>query len=151
MAMRAAGHSQSILVLQFMKSDDSTGELAGCRALGIEVKQVGLGFVPPKDNPAYPDHQRAAEAGFEQAVRVMQSGEYDLLVLDEICGAVARGFLDEATVVNAIRESSADINIVLTGRNATTAMIELADTVTEMLPHKHALEAGIPARKGVEY
>jgi len=151
MALRAAGHDQRILVLQFLKSDDSTGELVGCKQLGIEVKQVGRGFVPKKDNPAYRDHQKAAEAGFEQAINAMQGGEYDLLVLDEICGTVALGLLDEDVVLNAIRESSDLINVVLTGRNASPPMIELADTVSEMVPHKHALEAGKPAREGVEF
>lgn len=151
MALRAAGHGQRILVLQFLKSDDSTGELVGCQQLGIEVKQVGRGFVPKKDNPAYLDHQKAAEAGFEQAVKAMKVGDIDLLVLDEICGTVALGLLDEQSVLTAIRESSDGINVVLTGRNATVGMIELADTVSEMVPHKHALEAGIPAREGVEF
>lgn len=151
MAMRAAGHDQRILVLQFLKSDDSTGELVGCKKLGIDVRQVGLGFVPKKDNPAYLDHQKAAEAGFEQAVKALQGGEIDLLVLDEICGTVALGLLDEKNVLDAICESSDGINVVLTGRNATAGMIELADTVSEMVPHKHALEAGVPAREGVEF
>ncbi len=79
----------------------------------------------------------------------MQGGEYDLLVLDEICGTVALGgLLDEDVVLNAIRNSSDLINVVLTGRNASPPMIELADTVSEMVPHKHALEAGKPAREG---
>lgn len=151
MAMRAAGHNQRILVLQFLKSDDTTGELVGCKQLGIEVRQVGRGFVPKKDHPAYVEHKQAAEDGFAQAVKAMNSGELDLLVLDEICGTVALGLLDEETVLNAIRESADDFNLVLTGRGATEKMIELADTVSEMVPHKHALESGKPAREGVEF
>lgn len=151
MALRAAGHGQRILVLQFLKSDDTTGELAGCRQLGIEVRQVGRGFVPKQDHPAYPDHKKAAEAGFEQARQVLQDGQVELLVLDEICGAVALGLLDEETVLDAVSRSSDRVNVVLTGRGATEKMIALADTVSEMVPHKHALEAGIPAREGVEF
>jgi cob(I)alamin adenosyltransferase len=81
----------------------------------------------------------------------MQSGDYDLLILDEICGSIACGLIAEEQLLNAVADSRDDLNIVLTGRNATPKMIEMADTVTEMVPHKHALENGVPARKGIEY
>ncbi len=152
MAVRAAGHGQRILILQFMKSDTSTGELVGLRdKLGIDMRQVGLGFVPKPDSAKYPPHKYVAQQAFKLASEVMQSGEYDLLVLDEICGAVAAGLVSEQQVLDALAASLDDINIVLTGRSATAAMIEMADTVTEMVPHKHALETGIPAREGVEF
>ena len=73
------------------------------------------------------------------------------MILDEICGTVAAGLVSEQQVLDALADSSAALNIVLTGRNATAAMIEIADTVTEMVPHKHALETGIPAREGIEF
>ncbi len=152
MALRAAGHGQRILILQFMKSDDSTGELVSFREkLGIDIRLTGLGFVPKPEHPKYPAHREAAQQGFASACKAMQSGEYDLLVLDEICGAVACGLVDEEQVLGVLETSRDDLNIVLTGRNATPAMIEMADTVTEMVPHKHALDSVIPARKGVEF
>ena len=152
MALRAAGHGQRILILQFMKSDSSTGELIGLREkLGIDIRQTGLGFVPKNDHPKYAAHRKAAQDGFVLAVQAMQSGDYDLLILDEICGAVACGLVDEEQVLNAVAASSDNLNIVLTGRGATAAMIEMADTVTKMVPLKHALETGIQARKGIEF
>lgn len=152
MAVRAAGHGQRILILQFMKSDASTGELVGLRdKLGIDMRQMGLGFVPKPNHPKYPDHKEAAQKAFTVAYEAMQSGEWDLLIMDEICGTVAAGLVTEQQVLDALAASRDDINIVLTGRNATPAMIEAADTVTEMVPHKHALEAGIPAREGIEF
>jgi len=152
MAVRAAGHGQRILILQFMKSDSSTGELVGLRdKLGIDMRQMGLGFVPKADHPKYPAHREAAQNAFALAIQAMQSGDYDLLILDEICGAVAAGLVSEQQVLDALVTSRDDLNIVLTGRNATAAMIEMADTVTEMVPHKHALEKGIPAREGIEF
>ncbi|SDZ93039.1 cob(I)yrinic acid a,c-diamide adenosyltransferase [Desulfuromusa kysingii] len=152
MAIRAAGHGQRILILQFMKADDSTGELVSLRdKLGIDIRLTGLGFVPKPGHPKYPAHKEAAQKAFAIACQAMQSGDYDLLILDEICGSVSSGLVDEAQVLEAVKGSRDDLNIVLTGRNATPAMIEMADTVTEMVPHKHALENGVPARIGVEF
>jgi cob(I)alamin adenosyltransferase len=152
MAIRAFGHGHRVCILQFMKADDSTGEVATLRdKLGIEIRLLGLGFVPKKDHPAYPKHQAAAQAGFAEALLEMTAGNSDLLILDEICGSIALGLLDEAQVLEALQNSRDDLNIVLTGRDATQRLIELADTVSEMVPHKHALEAGVPAREGVEY
>ena len=152
MAVRAAGHGQRILILQFMKSDASTGELIGLRdKLGIDIRQMGLGFVPKPDHPKYPAHKEAAQKAFAVAVQAMQSGDYDLLILDEICGTVTAGLVLEQQVLETIAASRDDLNIVLTGRNATIKMIEMADTVTEMVPLKHALETGIPAREGIEF
>ena len=152
MAVRAAGHGQRILILQFMKSDASTGELIGLRnKLGIDIRQMGLGFVPKPDHPKYPAHREVAQKAFAVAVQAMQSGDYDLLILDEICGAVTAGLVSEQQVLEAVAVSRDDLNIVLTGRNATMKMIEMADTVTEMVPLKHALETGIPAREGIEF
>jgi len=152
MALRAAGHGQRILILQFMKADDSTGELVSFREkLGIDIRLTGLGFVPKPEHPKYPVHREAAQKAFAVARKAMQSGDYDLLILDEICGSVACGLIDENQVLEAVKTSRDDLNIVLTGRNATAAMIAMADTVTEMVPHKHALENGVPARRGVEF
>jgi len=152
MALRAAGHGQRILILQFMKSDNSTGELASLREkLDIDIRLTGLGFVPKPEHPKYLAHREAAQQAFATACQAMQGGDYELLILDEICGSVTCGLIDESQVLEAVEGSRDDLNIVLTGRNATPAMIEMADTVTEMVPHKHALESGIPARQGIEF
>ncbi len=152
MAIRAYGHGHRIKILQFMKSDDTTGEIHTLREkLGIEIKQTGLGFVPKPDSPKYAAHREAAQKGFAEAVDAMQSGAYDLLVLDEICGSISCGLIDEAQVLDALAQSRDDINIALTGRNATEALIAVADTVSEVVPIKHAMEAGKPAEIGIEY
>ena len=152
MAIRAYGHGHRIKILQFMKSDDSTGEVFTLREkLGVEIKQTGLGFVPKPDHPKYAAHREAAQQGFAEAVQAMQSGDYDLLVLDEICGSISCGLIDEAQVLEALAQSRDDINIALTGRNATDALIAVADTVSEVVPIKHAMEAGKPAEIGIEF
>jgi len=151
MALRAAGHSQRVLILQFMKQDESVGELVGLKKLGISVIQTGLGFVPKPDSPRYPEHQQAAQKGFTLASKAMNSGDYDLIILDELCGAVAKGLLDELDVITVLEEAPSPLNIVLTGRGASERLIKLADTVSEIMPLKHALEQGVPAREGVEF
>ncbi len=152
MAIRAYGHGQKVRILQFMKADSSTGEVVTLGdKLGIEIRQLGLGFVPKPDHFAYPDHQAAAQKGLALASQEMTAGNCDLLILDEICGTISAGLLDEDEVIAAVKQSRDDLNIVLTGRHASERLIALADTVTEMVPHKHALQNGIPAREGVEY
>ncbi len=152
MAIRAFGHGQKVRVLQFMKADSGTGEVVTLRdKLGIEIRQLGLGFVPKPDHPAYPDHQTAAQQGLDLASQEMAEGDCDLLILDEISGTIAAGLLDEEEVIAAVKQSRDDLNIVLTGRHASKRLIAMADTVTEMVPHKHALQNGVPAREGVEY
>jgi len=152
MALRAYGHGQKIKILQFMKSDDSTGEIVTLREkLGLDIKLTGRGFVPKADHPEYPVHRQAAQDGFALALEEMTSGDCDLLILDEICGSISRGLVTEEQVLAALSAARDNLNIVLTGRNASAALIAAADTVSEMVPLKHALEAGVPARVGVEY
>ncbi|MCD6525578.1 MAG: cob(I)yrinic acid a,c-diamide adenosyltransferase [Desulfuromonas sp.] len=151
MALRAAGHDQRVLIIQFMKCDDSVGELVSLKKLGIRVIQTGLGFVPKPDNPRYTAHREAAQAGFALAKESLNSGQYDLIILDELCGAISNGLVDEQAVIDALITAPQPLNIVLTGRDATDKLIELADTVSEIQPLKHALDQGIPAREGVEF
>lgn len=150
MAVRASGHGQRVLILQFLKQDETVGELVGLKPLGIKVQQVGRGLVPRPDHPAYEEHRQAAKEGFALARKALNSGEFDLIILDEICGAVAKNLLEESEVACAL-EAAPSLNIVLTGRGATERLIALADTVSEIHPHKHALADGIGARKGVEF
>jgi len=151
MALRAVGHGQRVRILQFIKNDPSVGELAALRQLGVQTEQCGLGFVPKAEHPHYPAHQQAAAQGLSRAAADIFSGNYDLIILDEICGAVAQGLLDEDDVADLLRRAPAPITLVLTGRHATPALIKLADTVSTIQPLKHAFEQGIPARKGVEF
>lgn len=151
MALRASGHNHHVLIIQFMKKDSNIGELISLKKLGITVKQTGLGFVPKPDSPRYADHKQAAQEGFELADNALQSGNYDLIILDELCGAIAHGLINEQAVITAITKAPAPLNIVLTGRNATKGLIDMADTVSEIKPLKHALDQGIKAREGIEY
>jgi len=152
MALRAAGHGMRTLFIQFIKDDPSTGELAACKVLpGVKAVQAGRGFVPNPQDPAFGEHCRAAREGLALAEKALRESACDLLVLDEICLAVAKGLLEEDDVVVAIRKAGPSIVVVLTGRSAPAGLIALADTVTEMRAVKHGLSQGLPAKKGVEY
>ncbi len=152
MALRAGGQGIKSLVLQFVKAGGATGELTACRGLaGMEIVQVGRGFIPDRGQEDYPEHCRAAREGLIQAEQALSSGNYGLVVLDEICVAVDRGLLTEAMVIKAIGRASPGVCVVLTGRNAAPGLMALADTVTEMRLVKHGLTAGWPAQQGVEY
>jgi len=151
MAVRAAGHGMAVKIIQFIKADASTGELAAFAMLPtVAIHQTGKGFVPPPDRPAFACHREAAAAGLRMATEALCGGRYGLVVLDEICTAVDRGLLAEADVVAALKAACADTVVALTGRGATAGLITLADTVTEMHCIKHGARAGWPARKGVE-
>jgi len=149
MALRACGHGQRVLVVQFVKKDD-TGELHA-DVPGLEVRQTGLGFVFDRSSPHHAEHRAAAQGGLRGAAEAMASGNFDVVVLDEVCVAVAEGLLDERQVCKAVASASPSCCIVLTGRGATQALLDLADTVTEMRCVKHGFDAGIPAQKGVEF
>ncbi len=151
MALRAAGHGMKVLFLQFVKSDPDTGEMAAFADLpGCGIVLAGRGFVPPPASPEYPEHCRAAEEGMKKAREALSSGGFDMVCLDEIAVAVAKGLVSEEAVLKMVRQAHPDTIVVLTGRYATAGMIELADTVTEMRNIKHGLASGWPAQKGVE-
>jgi len=151
MALRASGHGMRTLVVQFVKCDPSTGELEAARHLpGIEIEQHGLGFVPASASSEFVAHKQAAAKALRRAQQAIASGEYRLVILDEVCYAVTRELIEEREVSDVVNQAPADCIIVMTGRGATEGLIALADTVTEMRSVKHGFEAGRSAEKGVE-
>jgi cob(I)alamin adenosyltransferase len=152
MALRASGHGMKTMIIQFVKADPTTGELAACRHLpGCEIVQTGRGFVPERIDPAFREHVMAAEEGLKLAAQALSSGGYDLVVLDEICTAIGKGLLDEGQVIEAVRKGAPGICVVMTGRNATAGLISIADTVTDMRMVKHGFQEGREGQEGVEY
>jgi cob(I)alamin adenosyltransferase len=151
MAFRASGHGLRTGVIQFIKSDATVGEIAAAAASpNIEIHPTGLGFLPAAERPQFAEHRTAAQAGLGKAAELLRSGRFALVILDEICLAVARGLIDEAQVAELVAQAPPQCCLVLTGRDATPALIALADTVTEMRSVKHGHETGRPAQPGVE-
>jgi cob(I)alamin adenosyltransferase len=152
MVLRASGHGMRTLIIQFVKADDTVGELTGLKYLPrVEVIQMGRGFVPPPTNPLFLEHRQAACQALERAAKSLRSKEYDLMILDEICVAMDKGLISEDQILEIIEESGEGSCLVLTGRGATQRLMAEADTVTEMRDLKHGLTQGITAQKGVEY
>ncbi len=91
------------------------------------------------------------EEGFKKALEVVMEGSHDLVILDEINVAMSLGFLNPELVMNMLANKPESVEIILTGRNAPDEIIEMADLVTEMRPHKHYFDKGVSARRGIEY
>jgi cob(I)alamin adenosyltransferase len=149
-ALRALGHGFQTKIIQFIKSDPSTGEMTFAEK-GIAIVQTGLGFVPKKTRKEFASHVVAARKGIELAREALLSADYSLIVLDEICNAIALGLLEEREVIDLITQTPKEKIVVLTGRNASQGLMDIADTVTEMKCIKHGYQTGIKAQKGVEF
>jgi cob(I)alamin adenosyltransferase len=152
MVLRAHGHGIPAAVIQFVKSDTETGEFAALKGMAdVEIVVTGLGFVPRPADPRFADHLRAAEDGLRLAGEAAFSGRYGLVVLDEVCMAVALKLLAEDAVLAVVRGVAPDCAVVLTGRGATEGLIKAADTVSEVRCIKHGFDSGRKAQKGVEF
>jgi len=152
MVLRAVGHGMRICVIQFIKNDPETGERKALSRLpGVEFIQAGLGFVPAGNHGDFPVHRQAAREAMKIAEERFCQKACDLIVLDEICTACAMNLISLDEVIRLIGNAPPGTIVVLTGRNAPPALIDMADTVTVMECRKHAFQAGIRAEKGVEY
>lgn len=151
--MRAAGNGMKVLMLQFLKGSWHYGELDAVQAFGpnFVLKQMGRGFVKVGGAETDPEDIRLVEAAWVEAREAINSGEWDMVILDEINYAIGYGMLDPAVVAETLRNRPEMVHVILTGRNAHSALVELADTVTEMREVKHAYQKGIQAQRGIEY
>ncbi|MGE5417422.1 MAG: cob(I)yrinic acid a,c-diamide adenosyltransferase [Acidobacteriota bacterium] len=149
-ALRALGHDQKVLFLQFLKQGNF-GEIEAInRFPNIEVRQFGRSdFVDPQ-HPQPIDYEFAGQ-GLRAAIDALADAGYDLVVLDEINVAVHFGLLIVDEVVDLIKRKRPEIDLVLTGRHAVPQVIELADTVSEIVDVKHHITHGIKARAGIEF
>ena len=156
-ALRAVGCGMKVLVLQFIKGSWHYGELDAVEALrpnfvgNFVIRQMGRGFVKVGGAEADPEDIRLVQAAWQEAREAIDSGVWDLVVLDEINYAISYGMLDPAEVAEALKAKPEMVHVILTGRNAHPLLVELADTVTEMREVKHAYQKGILAQRGIEY
>jgi cob(I)alamin adenosyltransferase len=137
-------------VVQFVKSGKwKTGEHALAEHLGVEWHTMGDGFT--WESTDLDETAAKARHAWEVARAKLASGDYDLLILDELTYAVSFGWVPAEDVVAGITGRARKTNVVITGRDAAPELIEVADTVTEMRKIKHASDVGIQAKKGIEY
>jgi cob(I)alamin adenosyltransferase len=152
-ALRAAGNGMRVLVLQFLKGSWHYGELDAIAAYGPDfvIRQMGRGFVKVGGAETDPEDIRLVEAAWAEAREAILSGEWDLVVLDEINYAISYNMLSPEKVAETLRARPPLVSVILTGRNAHPLLVELADTVTEMREVKHAYQKGILAQRGIEF
>jgi cob(I)alamin adenosyltransferase len=152
-ALRAVGQGMRVLMLQFLKGSWHYGELDAVKAFGDKfiMKQMGRGFVKVGAEKPDAEDVRMVEEAWAEAEKAIHSGEWDLVVLDEINYAISYGMLDPAKVAESLARKPEMVHVILTGRNAHPTIVELADTVTEMRQVKHAYEKGVMAQRGIEY
>lgn len=153
LTLRAVGYKKRVLIIQFGKSWFS-GEVEGVKKLGSSVKliQGGKGFVKIMgDKLPLKEHKKAAQETFERLLQEVVSGKWDLVIADEIVGAVAGNLLDVNQVLDLIDKKPENIDLVLTGHHAHPKIVEQADLVTEMVSIKHPFERGILAKKGIDF
>lgn len=162
-ALRAVGRGWKVVMIQFTKmgewpKGEPLGEISGAARLApdFEVIPTGIGFVNIFGDP-YPfsAHRDAAQAGVELARERIQSGAYELVILDEILGAVDQGQVDFEQLVALIETRPHRVNLLLTGHDANKRFLDrllpMVDLATEMVKLKHPFDEGHQARKGLDY
>ena len=148
--LRALAQGWPVAVVQFLKSGDwHTGEEKTCRGLGVEWYSAGDGFTWDSDD--LDETKAKAAAAWEFSAALVMAGKHRLVVLDEISYAMTWGWIDPHEVAAAMVDRSEKVSVILTGRDMATEVIEVADTVTEMVSVKHAFERQIRAKKGIDY
>ena len=148
--VRALGWGQKVGVVQFIKGKWKTGERIFFKKLGeVDWHTMGDGFT--WDTQDKVRDIEAAQAAFAKGCEMMASGEYDLIVMDEICIAMRYDYLSVEQVLEGLEARSEKTSVVLTGRDAKPELCDYADLVTEMTEVKHPFQAGIKAQRGVDY
>jgi cob(I)alamin adenosyltransferase len=148
--LRGIARGWRVSVIQFVKSDKwKVGEEEVCRGLGVEWARTGDGFSWLSD-----DLERSAAlagAAWELARTTIAAGEHRLVVLDEITYPINWGWIDVDEVARVLRERPQQVNVIATGREAPTQLLAVADTVTEMRKVRHAYDAGVRAKRGIDF
>lgn len=150
LVLRSLGRGFKPRVFQFMKHERAAfGEHRALEKLGVPIEGLGDGF-----SWRARDLEKSAalaREGWKRAAVAIGSGEWDLVVLDEITYPLNFGWIPVAEVAGVLRARPRHVHVLLTGRDAPAELVELADTVTEMKKIKHAYDAGVPAQKGMEH
>lgn len=149
-ALRAVGHGFRVYMIHFMKGRDYGEFLAAEKIPHLTVDRAGRDVFVNRDHPDPVDIELARD-GFARAARAIMSGEYDLVVLDEINVAVDYGLIPEEELFDLLENRAPRVDLVLTGRGASPDLIKRADLVSEVLMIKHHYNSGVDARKGIEY
>ncbi len=151
LAFRALGHGLPVCIIQFIKGTWKYGELYSAKRFDdlLEFHVEGEGFTW-KSKDIDRDRQ-AARQGWELAKAKIEEGFHHLVILDEFTYVLNYGMIDEGEVIASLRQKPKGLHILVTGRNAPAALVDIADLVTDMREMKHPFRSGVPAQKGVEF
>ncbi len=150
LALRAAGAGLKVFIAQFAKGvETSEVRLLKNASKQITIKQVGRrSFI--KRNPAKIDCTLAVN-GLAMVEKIMASGRYDVVILDELCIACCYNLIPIRKILDTIKNRPEKVEVIITGRNAPKELVQAADLVTDMREIKHYYNSGVKARKGIEY
>jgi len=154
LALRASGYEKKICMIQFIKGSWHYGEMDSSKKLEpeFEMVAVGKGFVGIiDDNSPKEDHEKIAKEAIKISNEKIQSGKYDIVILDEINYAVNLNLISVDDVLQLIKSKPEQVDLVLTGNYAKKEVIKVADLVTEMREIKHPFQRGIKAKKGIDF
>ncbi|MGQ0615595.1 MAG: cob(I)yrinic acid a,c-diamide adenosyltransferase [Acidimicrobiia bacterium] len=148
--VRGVGRGWSVAVVQFLKSGNwKTGEEKVCRQLGVDWWTLGEGFT--WDSADLTLDRAVAASAWAHAKALIDAGDHQLVLLDEVTYPLNWGWIGEEDLLATIRDRPRHVNVICTGRNAPDALVDLADTVTDMGETKHAYKQGIRAKRGIDY
>lgn len=152
LAVRATGAGKRVLFLQFLKGRPS-GEVAALSTLGVQVfrTEAVKKFFSHMNEEEKALCTECCTALFRKGLAAIQSGTHDLVIMDELLDAFGLNILEEAPLLAALVERAAPVEVVLTGRNPSEALIQAAGYITEMKAVRHPFTKGISARCGIEY
>lgn len=152
LCLRASGWGMRSAIVQFMKMDGACGEIKAISQLPlIDIYSYGNGKFLKKGEPLTQEDLACANEAMAKGKELMADPNIDILVLDELCNAIYFELVSEEAVLNLLVGRRVDQEIVITGRNAPPALLNLADLVSEMKEIKHPYRKGINSRKGIEY
>ncbi|MDC0168876.1 cob(I)yrinic acid a,c-diamide adenosyltransferase [Candidatus Nitrosopelagicus sp.] len=154
LAIRAVGYEHKVCMLQFIKGSWHYGEMDSSKKLepNFELIAIGKGFVGIlDDNSPREEHEKYAAEALRICREKINSGNYNVVILDEVNYAINLGLIDVQEIIKLIKEKPSNLDIVLTGRDVKEEIVELADLVTEMKEIKHPFKSGIKAKKGIDF
>ncbi len=151
LALRAVGHGFKVFAIQFMKGNINYGELESAKKLSpnLTIKPMGRETFVSRENPD-PVDIKLAQDGFALARKAVLNGEYDIVILDEINVAVDYNLIPLSDLLHLLDAKPSGVELILTGRNARSEVLEKADLVTEMMEQKHYYRNGVLSREGIE-
>ncbi|APS30077.1 cob(I)yrinic acid a,c-diamide adenosyltransferase [Pectobacterium brasiliense] len=146
---RAIGHGLRAGVIQFIKGEWPNGEKNLLQQHGVEFQVMATGFTWDTQNRQ--TDTEAAQLVWQHGKRMLADPQLDLVVLDELTYMISYDYLDLSDVVTALKQRPAGQTVIITGRGCHRDLLEMADTVTEMRPVKHAFDSGIQAQQGIDW